>query len=254
MANHENCGLSCVTLSHVGVHAGSHTLLHDISLQLHCGEITAIIGANGAGKTTLLRAILGDIPHSGEIRYTYHHAEEKQKITIGYVPQQLRFDTASPANVLDLLCAAKSRRPVFFGYNAAVRRQAADMLAEVGCKALLRRRLGELSGGELQRVMLALALSPMPDVLILDEPVSGVDARGLEQFYELVSGLRRRYHMAIVLVSHDLSLVAQYADTVILLGGKVLASGSPAEVYATPQFQDVFGRAQYLPQQGGGQK
>lgn len=251
MSGVHTCGLKCVALEHVGVKKGGQVLLHDVNLELHCGGITAIIGANGAGKTTMLRAILGDQRHTGVVRFSDHNGNEVEKIKIGYVPQKLDFDVSSPVSVADLFGAVGARRPAFWGPGRRRKEHIASCLREAGCEALSGRRLGELSGGELQRIMLALALDPIPDLLILDEPVSGVDAGGLEQFYKTVSELRRHYHMAIVLVSHDLQLVARYADSVALMGGRLLAYGPPAYVYATDAFKRVFGGLQIRLPKGG---
>lgn len=242
MSDMHECGLRCVTLDHITVDRGAKKLLNDVSFELHCGGITAVIGANGAGKTTLLRAILKDLRYKGDILFTDHNGNEVGGIKIGYVPQRLDFDISSPVSVADLFCSVSTARPAFFGYGKA-RRHMMARLSEAGCEKLASRRVGELSGGELQRIMLTLALDPVPDLLILDEPVSGVDAGGLEQFYKTVSELRHNYHMAIVLVSHDLELVARYADDVALMGGgELLAYGHPEVVYATDAFRTIFGR------------
>ncbi|MGI6270271.1 MAG: metal ABC transporter ATP-binding protein [Candidatus Howiella sp.] len=241
MTQIHECGLRCVSLEKVSVKKGRRTLIRDVSLELHCGEITAVIGANGAGKTTLIRAILGDIGHTGRVCFNDHNGNEVGGIKIGYVPQQLHFDLSSPVSVTDLFASTSGRRPVFFGAGKARRERTVAALRSAGCEKLANRRLGELSGGELQRILLALALDPVPDLLILDEPVSGVDAGGLEQFYDTVSGLRHNYHMAIILISHDLPLVECYADRVVLMGGEVLAYGPPEEVYATEAFRKIFG-------------
>ncbi len=244
------CGLKCVTLEHVGVKKGGQTLLDDVNLELHCGGITAVIGANGAGKTTMLRAILGDQRHTGRVLFSDHNGNEVSSIKIGYVPQKLDFDISSPVSVTDLFSAVRARRPAFWGAGRRHKEHISKRLREAGCENLSSRRLGELSGGELQRIMLALALDPIPDLLILDEPVSGVDAGGLDQFYKTVSELRLHYHMAIILVSHDLELVARYADNVALIGGRLLAFGPPEYVYATKEFKDVFGGLRLSPKGG----
>ena len=243
MAYHDPGSLSCVHIDNLTVRRGRLTLLDGVSFRVRCGQISAIIGPNGAGKTTLLRAILGDIPYSGSIVYTDHLDRPLKKIRTGYVPQHLLFDKSTPLCVMDALCAAKSKRPVWAGCGAGMKQAVEAMLESTGCAHLARRRLGELSGGEMQRVMLALALDESPDLLMMDEPVSGVDVHGLGQFYRTVSELRRMQHMAVVLVSHDLELVARYADYAVLLGGRLLADGAPRQVYATDAFAEVFGGA-----------
>ena len=234
------CGLCHVKLEHISVRQGRQQILEDINLSIHCGELTALVGRNGAGKTTLIRALLGEIKHTGGPAYTQEDGRAAQRPIIGYIPQHLEFDRSAPVSVLDFLAAAQGGRPVWLPPRRGQRKQVAAALAEVDCAALLDRRLGELSGGELQRVMLAVALDPMPDVLVLDEPVSGVDQKGLEMFYERVSQLRRGRHMAILLVSHDLKVVRRYADRVVVLERRILADGTPGEVLSDPNVQAIF--------------
>jgi zinc transport system ATP-binding protein len=234
-------GGCCTRLVEVNVTLGGHRILEDINLHVHCGELTALIGPNGAGKTTLLRAILGQVPHTGELRYL--HAGSDQPLPpprIGYVPQKLDLDAAAPGTVLDLFAAATSRRPLWLGAGRPARELAERSLAITGADRLLPRRLGELSGGQLQRVLLALALTPLPDLLLLDEPVAGVDRAGSGQFYALLSRLRREYDLAIILVSHDLAEVANVADRIIFLNRTVLADGTPAAVLANPAVRRAF--------------
>ena len=117
---------------------------------------------------------------------------------------------------------------------------AKEALERVEAEDLLNKKLGALSGGELQRVMLALALNPMPDILLLDEPVSGVDRRGMNLFYEIVSKIRKKYDLTIILISHDFDAVKAYADKVILLDKKILKQGSPNDVFNSKEFKDSF--------------
>lgn len=235
------CGLRCVKLENVGVKRGKNILIKDVSFDLRCGKITAIIGANGAGKTTLLRAILGDVKHSGKILFEDHNHNVVNRIKIGYVPQKLDFDTSSAVSVMDLFTAVRYNSPAFLYQYKKNRESIKLKLKQYGCDHLSNRRLGELSGGELQKVMLALALDPVPELLVLDEPVSGVDVKGLEQFYSTVSLLRTKYHMAIVLVSHDLRLVEKYADEVALINNQSAIYGKPKDIYKTPEFEKTFG-------------
>ena len=233
-------GLCCTKIENFSVTIGRNEILRDINLHIHCGELTALIGPNGAGKSTLLKAILGEVRHTGTLAYL----DEKQKHTapvIGYVPQHLGFDAGAPVSVLDLFVASRSRFPAWLAAPGRIRRQAQKSLARAEADHLIDRRLGELSGGELQRVLLALSLDPLPDLLLLDEPVSGVDQKGLELFYRLVSDLRREYDLSIILVSHDLGLVSRFADRVILLNGTIRANGAPDEVYASPAMAELFG-------------
>ena len=237
---HVNCRLCRIELSHVGVTAGADTLLEDVSFHIHCGQLTALVGPNGAGKTTLIKALLGQTPHTGVIRHVDADGHDFPAPRIGYVPQQLPFDREMPVTVCDLMAASLSRRPVWLGVSKAVREQVRRALRETEAERLMDKRLGALSGGELQRVLLAMALCPLPDLLVLDEPVSGVDQNGLSLFLQMVSSLRRTHHLGILMVSHDWNLVRQYADYVVLLKQTVLCAGTPAEVFSSPEFEQTF--------------
>ncbi len=235
------CKACCTRLVDFGVRLGGNAILESVNLHVHCGELTAIIGPNGAGKTTLFRAMLGELPHSGELRFVHAGDHGRTLVPrIGYVPQKLDFDPASPVTVTDLFAAATSRLPVWLGTSAASRRLAREALARVEAADLADCRLGQLSGGQLQRVLLALALEPLPDLLLLDEPVSGVDQAGTDLFYQRVCRLRHQFDLSVILVSHDLAEVARHADRLIFLNRTVLADGPPAQVLAEPAVRRAF--------------
>lgn len=226
----------------LGVRRHGAQILHGVNLDVHHGEILALIGQNGAGKSTLLKALLGCVPHTGTILFRDHSGAVRKKPHIGYVPQNLAFDRNTPVTVLDMLCANAGAFPVWLGHKKEKRAHAQELLESVGGGAgLLPKRLGMLSGGELQRVLLAFALDPMPDLLLLDEPVSAVDRRGIETFYDLVTHMRRVHAMPILLVSHDLSHVMKYATRAALLDHTVVVSGPVEEVMRTGPVQRAFG-------------
>ncbi len=231
----------CTRLEDFSVKAGNLTIFDHVNLHIHCGELTVLIGPNGAGKSTLLKAILGEIKHKGALKYTDASGRHASAPFIGYVPQSLPFDLGTPASVFDVFAACLSTKPIWLFHDKKIRRRAYRSLERVKAGYLLDRRLGALSGGELQRVLLALALEPLPNLLLLDEPVSGVDQNGTELFYALVANLRREYDMAILLVSHDLDLVYQYADRVVLFNKTVLACGTPQEVFCDARTRKIFG-------------
>ena len=235
------CALCHIDLDQVSVRRGGQLLLQDVSMHIHCGQLTVLIGQNGAGKSTLIRALLGEIPHGGAIRHVDSAGRDLAHLTTGYVPQHLSFDPEMPLTVTDFLASAFSRRPVWTGIRKSVRARVAEALADVNAAGLGDTPLGRCSGGELQRVLLALALHPAPDLLVLDEPVSGVDRNGLKMFLDTVTHLKETRHMAILLVSHDLRLVREYADHVVLLDKNVLAQGQPEAVFSSPAFESVFG-------------
>lgn len=234
------CCLCRIELNDVSVTMGSDVLLKDVHLHIHCGQLTALVGPNGAGKTTLIRALLSQIPYTGSIRHMDEKGRDFPGIRIGYVPQQLPFDKQMPVTVADLLASTMTRRPVWLGISKKVREQVRQALCSARAEKLIDRRLGALSGGELQRVLLAMALLPLPDLLVLDEPVSGVDQNGLSLFLQLVCELKEKHHMAILLVSHDWELVRRYADRVALLEKSVLCDGTAEEVFSSQAFSTAF--------------
>ena len=236
-----HCALCHIDLDGVSVRRGGQVLLQDVSMHIHCGQLTVLIGQNGAGKTTLIKALLGQIPHTGVIRHVDSHGLDIPHLRTGYVPQVLQFDREMPLTVQDYLAASLARRPVWTGVGRKTREKVRQMLRDVDADGLAERPLGRCSGGELQRVLLALALEPAPDLLVLDEPVSGIDRNGMRMFLETLMDLRRTRHMAILLVSHDLRFVREYADHVVLLEKSVLTQGRPGEVFASPEFSSVFG-------------
>ncbi len=238
---HSNCALRSIEMKGICVTSGEDVLLENVNLTFHCGQLTALIGKNGAGKTTLIKALLGERQYKGKISFTDSHGAEIAKPKIGYVPQYLDFDKSMPVSVEDFMVAAGNGRAVWFGKNRKTRQSILETLEKMECGYLAGRRLGALSGGELQRVLLAMAVEPVPDLLVLDEPVSGMDIAGLDLFYRQVTELRDTCHMAILLVSHDLGLVRKYADKVVLLDKTAAAEGSAEEVFSGEAFREAFG-------------
>jgi len=262
------CGLHCIKMNEIGVTIGDQVILKDINLHIHCGMLTAVIGKNGAGKTTLIRAIIGDVPHAGEIEFTIQdhgviparkaalsdddvtlpgsdtnlREHKRMELKIGYVPQSLNIDKQTPLSVYDMITCYQSAYPVFLKKNKSMEKKVRDSLAVFDAEDLIDRQVCNLSGGQLQRVLLAMAIMDTPDLLLLDEPVSGIDQTGMEVFYQTIAQLKETYDLAILLVSHDLDYVAQYADQVILLdGGEIACQGTARQVYESPEFERIFG-------------
>ena len=239
--NHNSCGLCSIEMKNISVISGEDNLMDNVNLTFHCGELTALIGKNGAGKTTLLKTLLGERHYKGKISFTDHHGTVLPVPKIGYVPQHLDFDKSMPVSVADFIAAAKGGNAVWFGKNKKMKESIQKMLDDMECGYLADRRLGALSGGELQRVLLALATDPVPELLVLDEPVSGVDVAGLDLFYKRIMELRDEQHMAVLLVSHDLGLIRKYAVKVVLLDKTVVAEGEADDVFKTDAFKEAFG-------------
>ena len=231
-----------VKIEELSVRKGSTEILNQVNLTANHGEILALIGRNGAGKTTLLKAILGQTPYSGRISYFNCQGKRIDRPRIGYVPQFLAFDRSTPVTVEDLFCANRSRIPVWMSHGKKRQKEAESLLEKVGGTGLFRKKLGALSGGELQRVLLAFALDPLPDLLLLDEPVSAVDRKGVGVFYDLVTSLRSEYHMPVILVSHDLGHVKKYASKAAFLqDGTVAMQNAVDKVLNNPQVREDFG-------------
>ena len=237
-----NCGCKCsIKIKNVSVKHGDQVILNRVTLSANHGEILALIGRNGAGKTTLLKAIMGQIPYAGAITFFDPSGNKIDRPHIGYVPQKLSFDRGTPMTVGDLFCSNKSRTPIWVQLRQPQIKRAKELLRKVGGEGLLQKQLGALSGGELQRVLLAFALDPMPDLLLLDEPVSAVDRRGIGVFYELVTNLRKEYHMPILLVSHDIGHVRRYATSAAFLDRSVIVQDSVDKVLRHPVVRETFG-------------
>ena len=243
----------CLKLEGLTVQIQGDSILEDVSFHLHCGEIAALIGPNGAGKSSLFRCILGQMPHRGTITFSpvggpairlSGGGEEVRsggkRPLVGYVPQSPSFDRGDPVSVLDFFTAATSRCPVWLPIPRECRERAERCLERVHGGELLDKAMGALSGGQLQRVLLALALEPVPHILILDEPLSGVDIEGEHQLLEMLDELRSRYDLSILLSTHDFATLDQFADKVILLNRRVLKAGAPGEVLSSPEFYETF--------------
>ncbi len=233
-----------ITLQDVRVTLGGTPILRGLSAKIEAGKITAVIGLNGCGKTTLLRALLHEVPCTGVIRYHCGHDHSQPRPgQVGYVPQKLRFDAQMPLTVLDLLALALQKRPLFLGVAHRLHGKFVTMLARVGSPPeLLDRPFEKLSGGEQQRVLLALALEPSPELLLLDEPAAGVDFKDQESFYELIARLNAQKGVTILLVSHEISMVSRHAHHVLCLkDGVIECEGRPEDVMTSAVLGRTFG-------------
>lgn len=228
-----------VAFEDISVRINGVSILEGVTAVAPRGGCAAVVGPNGAGKTTLLMALLRQIPFTGNIRFGHDGLGKCPRL--GYVPQRLQFDRGLPMTVCDFLVMGLQRRPLWLGTKRAHRDRAKGLLEDVQGDALGNRMLGVLSGGELQRVLLALALAQDPDLLVLDEPAAGVDVQGGQLFCELLERLRRERGFTQLMVSHDLATVTYHATHVILLNRSVIAEGPPKDVLTTPHLAAVFG-------------
>jgi zinc transport system ATP-binding protein len=213
-----------IQLDNVCLQFGEHSVLNNIRMTLPPGKITTLIGPNGAGKTTLARVVLGlQKPDSGTIT-------RDKNLRIGYMPQKIRIDESLPLTVDRFLWLASPGRT----------RDRRNALAQAGVAHLRKRAVQQLSGGELQRVLLARALLRKPQLLVLDEPAQGVDIAGQSELYGLLAQVRDETDCGILLISHDLHLVMAATDQVICIQHHICCSGAPEDVSRDPAYLDLF--------------
>jgi zinc transport system ATP-binding protein len=230
---------TAVRFENVTVAKGEVSILENVTAIVPRGSWTAIVGPNGAGKTTLLLTLLEEVSYTGNIINACRPSGGCSRI--GYVPQRLAFDRGIPLTVTEFLVAGMQRKPLWLGINPKRRERALNLLAAVEIEHLAGRKLGALSGGELQRVLLALALEQEPDLLLLDEPASGIDFEGEQVFCGLLEKLRQEWGFTQIMVSHDLATVMHHATHVICLNRRVVTEGPPQFALTRTNLQTVFG-------------
>ena len=210
----------------LSVRLGGFAVLNKVGLTVSPGEIVTLIGVNGSGKSTLIRAALGLLePDSGTVY-------RRPGIRIGYAPQHMDRDPTLPLTVARYLTLGAP----------APRHRLQKVLREVGAGHAVDSQIADISGGELHRVALARALVREPDLLVLDEPMSGVDVAGQSELYRLIAEIRDRHGCGVLLVSHDLHVVMGATDTVVCLNHHVCCTGRPQTVIENPEFVALFGR------------
>jgi len=217
--------MTLIEITNLSVRYGSEPVLQNMNLSLEDGEIVTIVGPNGSGKTTLFKAIIGTAPIStGKVKM-------RPNLKIGYVPQQLIIDQTLPITVERFLKVAQKT-------NENALKKALNLM---GTENLLKFQMSNLSGGELQRVLLARALIGEPDVLLLDEATQGLDQPGVATFYRKVDDIRKNTDCAVLMISHDLHVVMSASDRVICLNGHICCEGAPDSVASSPEYQALFG-------------
>jgi phosphonate C-P lyase system protein phnK len=209
-------------------------ILKNINLTVEPGKIHCLVGPNGGGKTSLLRSILGQVPYEGEIYISY----DKTKI-IGYVPQYLDFEKSLPITVENFLSIVYQQKPCFLGVSGKYRKTVDDLLKRIGMYEKKKRLVGNLSGGEKQRLLLAQAIYPEPDLLILDEPFTGIDKLGEDYFKSVIKDLKNK-GVTILWIHHNLKQVIEMADTVTCIKKEIQFSGEPKKVLDEEKILTVF--------------
>ncbi len=223
-----------IEFENVNLTLGNTRILQDISFAVRAGEIHCIIGANGGGKTSLIRSMLGQMPHTGSITIDWH-----DKRVVGYVPQLLEFDKTLPVTVRDFMGMTCQSRPIFLGVARSYRSQIDEVLDRVGMTGKSKSTLGNLSGGERQRVLFAQALIPEPALLVLDEPMTGLDLHGREILERAIVEFTRAGGTA-VWINHDIAQVNEVANTLTYIDREVLLDGAPRQVLASGAAARLF--------------
>lgn len=223
--------LPAVSVDRLRVSFGDAVILDDVSFDIPSGKITAIIGPNGSGKTTLLRAILGLVPHRGSVALSGKSLRQAHA-HIGYVPQRFDFDRSFPLTVHEFLNL----------YRRTDGNSPEDVVREVSLqKSILNKKLGTLSGGQLQRILIAQAIINNPTLLFLDEPSTGIDIAGEAALYDILTHLKDTHEATIVLVSHDLSMLADVVDHVVAVNRKLICVGTPQKALTPKRLTELYG-------------
>lgn len=205
--------MSIVSLKNVTVKYGSYTAIESANLEIFEGDFIGIIGPNGGGKTTLIKTILGSVPYSGEITLSPTLFDNGRRL-IGYLPQQTTFDRQFPISVIEVvLSGLQSQKGFSRRYKTAERNKALQLLDNMGISSITDRQIGEISGGQMQRVLLCRAIIAEPKLLILDEPTNFVDKRFESELYDILRELNKQ--MTIVMVSHDVHNISSAVKSIV---------------------------------------
>jgi zinc transport system ATP-binding protein len=224
-----------ITVSNLTHYYHQTVILENISCTIQKGSITAIIGPNGSGKTTLVKAIIGLLsPTTGTITID-DKSPSDMRTHIGYVPQKLEFDRTLPITVEEFLqvyqCKGQDHRY----------KNITEVLREVGLEKELKQKIGTLSGGQFQRALIARAIFHEKDIIVLDEPSAGIDIEGEQNLYEIIERLNRVQGITCIIISHDISIVHRFADTVICLNKKKICQGAPSSTITPEVLKQLYG-------------
>ncbi|MFA6160920.1 MAG: metal ABC transporter ATP-binding protein [Patescibacteria group bacterium] len=222
--------MDAVSVKNLKIRYGSHVVLNGLNFEIEKGNIAAVIGPNGSGKTTLFKALLGLIPYEGEIKIFQKSIKNALK-RIAYVPQHFDFDRTLPITVDEFLSFASNGKSI----------NAKEICREVSVDILAEKLIGDLSGGQLQRVLIAQALIKDPDLLFLDEPSAGIDIEGSKAFYDLIKHINKEHDVTILLISHEMSMVSDLADQILCLNRDLVCNGPPREVLTKKVLDKLYG-------------
>ncbi len=230
-----------LSAKHLTVRYGKTTAIYDVSFELERGTLAVIIGPNGAGKSTLIKAILDLVPHEGTAELfgkPVCNLDREEHLKIGYVPQKFGFSKNLPITVEEILELSLSKTPL----GAAEKKKRIDTFLRMAHLQNMRHEMiGNLSGGQMQRVLIARALTFLPEIVFMDEPLAGIDISGEKTFYEFIDTIHSEYGITIILVSHDVTVLDKFADTVLCLNKKLICYGSPKEVLSEQHLHTLYG-------------
>jgi zinc transport system ATP-binding protein len=234
-----------VAIRNLNVARGGRLILANLTCDIAAGQITALVGLNGCGKSTLLRTLVGEFAYTGSIAFACGEDHSRPRPDhVGYVPQRLEAEGAFPLTVRDLIGVTLQKRSALFGVSRTLLASLEPILSRVSVTGRLDVPIDGLSGGQLQRVLLALALAQKPELLLLDEPASGIDFKDQQAFYDLIGEINRESGVTVVLVSHDLATVKRLAHRVFCLrNGMIVKGGPPDEVLEPGTVAETFGLA-----------
>lgn len=231
-----------LNVEHLCVQLDDQPILQDVSFTLKQGEAFAVIGPNGAGKTVLFRSLLGLLPYTGRVEW-------RPDVKIGYVPQRFAIDRSAPISTLEFFLLQSSS---FWRPSVDFTSRLDQELKQMGLDpSILRRPLGELSGGQTQRILIASALLEKPSVLLLDEPTAAVDAGFEETVYALLHRIQMERGTALLLISHDLSVVYRYAQRVLCLDKSVVCQGAPVDALNPQALAALYGESSFYHHEHG---
>lgn len=235
-----------IQIENLSVILDGKEILKNINLTLKKGLFLGIVGPNGGGKTTLIRAILGLIsPSSGTIRISGQSPESLlgKEVVFGYLPQHINIDPNFPASVIDIVLMGRYKKTGLFRWPGRKdREKAIEFLSMMGVENLKDTQYYQLSGGQQQRVSIARALAGEPEILILDEPGTGIDVVGQEDFYHLLKGLQKRMNLTILMVSHDIGAVTTYVDEICCLNINLYYHGNPLGALDDKVLTSLYGK------------
>lgn len=230
--------MKLLEVKNLNVSLGGQKILENINFSLDESEFLGVIGPNGAGKTTLLKAILGLIPYEGEIKF-YGESIQKHLDKISYVPQRFEFDKSIPITIEEFLNLTHCKLE-------AEEREA--ILKETGVFKYLKKKLGDVSGGQLQRVLVTKSLMDKPKLILMDEPITGIDIEGEKKFIEILKHLNEKHKISIILVSHELSVIYHLVQKILCLNKKMFCFGNIKNSLTAEALNAAYGKeTQYWP-------